>query len=399
MLTFYKIRLIYWLTALTCATPIFANKIKRSELPTIVVLSPIEFENTWAKKGSLKNSNIFNIIAIETGGGKVNAAIAATKAILQYQPICVIQFGTAGYLDEPACVGGLAAVMSSEQCDYGSWQDGTFKKRMIRGPGNLWRPRGGWGSSFHLIDVAMETSALLTNRTIDICFPESNYTVAVTCVFVKAASGDQFIIDKKIRENLNITINAEIMDMETAATAEACAQLAIPFIGLRAITFTSADDPVLDFRQTANALLPHLADWLNLIIKNIDSKELLIEKQRLKKEISYIRKKPEDYDYPKSIYKKSIACFNKGNYKSAAEILASHLHKTPKESFLFYHLLSLSCDYNGRPDLAARVLQTVRQHAIDIVDFKLDRELKMHNKYFQTINTQNCFITEINNME
>ena len=339
-------------------------------------------EARWALTGCFSQTTISNFCVIEIGAGKINAALSATEQILKNNPLCVIQFGTAGRLDESAHAGVMVGVTSAQQCDYGGYEKGKFYRKEINGPSHLYRPSEGWTSSAYLLNLARITARNLNKKKIRYRNEKGNSSVLVTCIFAKAVSCDQYIIDDLYLSNIATETKATIIDMETASTAEVCNRLGVPFLAIRVVTDTPEHNPVLDFRQTAEPSLRHLADWLTLILENIDKSFLIKEKEKLKnKYIRHNKKNGKLHGKEKTVYFSARADFFAGKYKNAIAKLLTCIEKHSDCNYKMYQLLALCYDYIARPDIAVNVLHKAKKYAHGVNNEHLDFELEIHKKY------------------
>lgn len=356
-----------------CVTP------QQPAAADVLVLAPLPIEMRWAVTGCYARTRGVRCRVVETGVGKVNAAYAATRAILEQRPLCVVQFGTAGWLREPMPPGALAQVARACQWDYGWFDAGTFVPQQINGPRALQRPRDGWRGSPYLQQIALRTAASLTNRTMQFWHAGALRAVAVTCVVADVVTGDTFVSDMSERAAIAARTGAHIMDMETAATAEVCARMGVPFVALRAVTHTPAANPVLDFRQTSNQMLCHLSYWLAMILDTVDTNILAIEASLPRvMHVGSGRQLAHVYDAERDACHNARLLFDKGDFAAAATLLAQHVQREPIAAWRCYRLLALSYDYLARPEQAARVLRAAREHAYAVDTNELARELYLH---------------------
>jgi len=141
---------------------------------------------------------------IHTGVGKVNAAIKSYEAILSYQPDLVINYGTAGTVDDTY---GLVKVDTFVQWDMD-----------VRGLGV---PRG----------VTPYDDEQLPG-------PKG----------VVIASGDSFMTDSKMHlEGLNIPVS--LIDMEAYAVHRVCRHLRIELVCYKHVTDSTDGNSSTDWRE------------------------------------------------------------------------------------------------------------------------------------------------------
>lgn len=360
----------------------------------VLVLAPLPMEARGAVTGCMSQAHIKTWRVVETGVGKVNATFSATEQILRDKPACVIQFGTAGWLAAPAGAGVLTVVSSAAQWDYGWYERGGFTPQPVNGPSDVARAAEGWRGSSYMHQLARLKGFSLTNRSIHFYLGVSNCTWAVTCLVARVVTGDAFVSDLGRRARIARDTGASVMDMETAATAEVCARRGVPFLALRAITDTPAHNPVVDFRQTADQILAHLAHWLGLVLQQLDTNMLTAE-------ASVVQYSPLRAPQPAKgnaggnddNYEDARQAFFEGHYAAAAELLGARVTAKTACAYRVYRLLALCYDYMGQPARARCTLLAAQAHAYAVDDDHLARELDAHCYY--TMTTQNFSASSI----
>lgn len=164
--------------------------------------------------GRLGNNDI---VLWQCGIGKVNAAVGTMRLVQQHQPEAIISTGLAGGIDPLMKV---MDVLAATQCVYHDVDCGGGLG-CVRGQVQGLPER--YDAAPQLLNHAIETSKLLAHGT----------RTGLIC------TGDQFITD---REALN-TIKRHFpdglaCDMESAAIAQTCYLLGMPFLSLRVISDT-----------------------------------------------------------------------------------------------------------------------------------------------------------------
>ncbi len=84
-----------------------------------------------------------------------------------------------------------------------------------------------------------------------------------------AVSGDHFICDSTVRDNLKTNFSAMSCDMETAAIAYVCSFSNIPFLALRRISDDARESATESYREMNSLDDTLLSDYLIEIIKEI----------------------------------------------------------------------------------------------------------------------------------
>lgn len=154
------------------------------------------------------------LIMMQCGIGKVNAAVGTTTLIRRYAPDAIISTGCAGGIQEGQNV--MDVVIST----YAAYHDVTIpgcEHGQIQGLPARFKADG------QLLDIAVQ-SAQKAHRGLIV-------------------SGDQFISDKKQLEPIKVAFpDAVAVDMESAAIAQTCFLLQVPFISFRILSDTPGAD-------------------------------------------------------------------------------------------------------------------------------------------------------------
>jgi len=166
------------------------------------------------------------------GIGKVNAACAATLLAAQADLLMII--GTAGKLGNK--MGDCFVLTEALQSDYGATRTDGFV-HYVAG------------------DVPIGPATLTPFRAFtlpDIGLPQA-----------RIASGDSFIECPDHSLRLVTALNADLVDMETAAVAQVAAKLGLPWAGIKATTDDANGSTASDFRANlahAARLAAHAAE-------------------------------------------------------------------------------------------------------------------------------------------
>ena len=160
------------------------------------------------------------LILMSCGLGKVNAAVGTTTLIRRYAPDCVISTGCAGGIDE--CLKVMDVVVSTEivyhdvsipGCEVGQIQGLPARFRAEQ----------------ELVEVALT------------CGQETRIKAGLIC------TGDQFICDRTQLERIKSQFpDGLAVDMESAAIAQTCFLLQVPFVSFRILSDTPGADKHLE---------------------------------------------------------------------------------------------------------------------------------------------------------
>lgn len=177
-------------------------------------------------EGTLGN---LEIVLLQCGIGKVNAAYGTTMMLEHFQPEAVLSTGVAGGVD--ACLGVMDVVVSSQTVYHDMWC----------GPGNEWGQVQGMPVRFEC-DSRMLSVAVNTATDVKI-------VPGLIC------TGDLFVSKPEEQQRIKTAFpEALAVDMESAAIAQVCYLRNVPFLSFRIISDTpGAKDNISqyqDFWQT-----------------------------------------------------------------------------------------------------------------------------------------------------
>lgn len=190
-------------------------------------------------KGILKGKEV---VLVECGIGKVNAAICTTLLINHYKVDKVIFTGVAGGVNPAIEVGDMVISTELIQHDFDTTAFGNE----------------------HGVIPRMETSIFKADETLkrvaeEVALEKFGRGKVWTGVIL---SGDQFVASGDKITWLRETFNGECTEMEGAAVAHVCSLFNTPFLILRSISDKANHDANVDF-----------AEFVHLAAKN--SKEIL----------------------------------------------------------------------------------------------------------------------------
>ncbi len=182
----------------------------------------MENESVERKGGlsfTLGNIGRHEVVLLQCGIGKVNAAMGATLLVEHYTPDCIVSTGVAGGIDRRLNV--MDVVVSSElmyhdvDCGVGlGCQLGQVQGLPLRFP-----------AASNLVSAA---TGLQT---------ETRIHAGLIC------TGDQFITSKEALHQIKTNFpDALAVDMESASIAQVCYLQQVPFVSFRIISDTPGSD-------------------------------------------------------------------------------------------------------------------------------------------------------------
>ncbi|MCR5821279.1 MAG: 5'-methylthioadenosine/adenosylhomocysteine nucleosidase [Bacteroidaceae bacterium] len=154
------------------------------------------------------------LIMMQCGIGKVNAAVGAAMLIKRYAPDVIISTGCAGGIKEGM---NVMDVVISTQVAYHDVSIPGCDRGQVQGLPALFK------SDEQLVEIAVQNSQ------------------KTHCGLI--VSGDQFISDAKQLSDIKTAFpDAVAVDMESAAIAQTCFLMQVPFISFRILSDTPGAD-------------------------------------------------------------------------------------------------------------------------------------------------------------
>ncbi|MCR5652863.1 MAG: 5'-methylthioadenosine/adenosylhomocysteine nucleosidase [Ruminococcus sp.] len=184
------------------------------------------YANMTFTKGYIENSEV---VAVECGIGKVNAAMCAQTMIDRFEPDVIINSGVAGATHEEVKICDM--VVGTEVLEH------DMNTSAIGDPiGLISLPEG--------------------NRTFFACDEETSDSIYNICKTVEGAtafkgriaSGDLFVSRRSKRHLLNIRFEALACEMEGGAIGHVCFRNKVPFCVFRVISDDFSKHEGLDFK-------------------------------------------------------------------------------------------------------------------------------------------------------
>ena len=165
-----------------------------------------------------------DVVFVQSGIGKVNAAITATLLIEKFEVNEVIFSGVAGSLDEKLKVGDVVIGRDIVQHDV----DATaFGYKMGQIP--------------QMKEWAFESDKELIEKTGNI-FDFDHHIF-----YGRILTGDQFVSKKDLKIQLGKDFEALCVDMESGAVAQVCTRLGVKFLIIRSISDSITDESGMEY--------------------------------------------------------------------------------------------------------------------------------------------------------
>lgn len=185
-----------------------------------------EIYNIQYFEGSI---NTTDIIIVESGVGKVNAARITQILIDKLEVKEIINVGSAGALNEELNIGDIVIADKLVQHDFDITAF-NHNKGYITGVGDYIE------TDKILIEKFRNSADKIEDRT---------YKIRVGTI----ASGDIFCTDTKMKNKIREKFNADCVEMEGAAIAQVCYLNKIPFIVIRSISDTPNGNNAIVFDE------------------------------------------------------------------------------------------------------------------------------------------------------
>jgi adenosylhomocysteine nucleosidase len=171
-----------------------------------------------------------SIVVAESGVGMTNAAMTAQRLIDQYHPVVVIFTGIAGAIDSSVHIGDIVIASSWVQHDFGYIGAEGFKLNGIR----TFDPHK--DGVVRLTEFPVDSLLLsVAQGSIidDVNLDSVGIRKPAVIVGGVGASGNTFIDSREKRDWLSQSLNAKVVDMESAAVVQVCIANGIPVIVMR----------------------------------------------------------------------------------------------------------------------------------------------------------------------
>lgn len=160
--------------------------------------------------------NCAEVVLVEAGIGKVNAARTTQILINNFNIDVIINVGSAGSINDELDIGDIVIGNKIVQHDFDITALG-YPKGYISNVGKYVE------SDSTLIEKMKETISKMQ---------DSEFKIKIGTI----ASGDIFCTELKMKEKIRTKFNADAIEMESAAIAQVCELDNIPFIIIRSIS-------------------------------------------------------------------------------------------------------------------------------------------------------------------
>jgi adenosylhomocysteine nucleosidase len=203
------------------------------ELPPIVAFidAPVvqQFHGVTFTSGTAGGTRV---VAVRSGVGKVNAALAAMLAVERFAPAAIIFSGTAGAVDLSLRPGDVVIATAVGYHDFGAFTEKAFVRRPTRNAASGELDPVLFPMNTSLLDAARRAVKRITLPAL--AGREQDPTPAIHEGPI--VTGDAFVASPALRTDLRSTFNARAVEMEGAAVAHVAARAGVPMLVIRSIT-------------------------------------------------------------------------------------------------------------------------------------------------------------------
>jgi len=204
-------------------------------------------------------------VLVETGIGKVNAAVTATLLAREFGCRALVFSGVAGGLDPDLGVGDVVVADRVVQHDYGAVVDGALRPYQ---PGNI--PLPGFDAT-HGYDVPATLRQTLHRALDGVSLPQvpaqatGDAPRMPRLVFGTVLTGDAFVNCETTRRRLHGGFAAQAVEMEGGAVAQVAERFGIPWVVVRCLSDLAGATSHMDF----GAFLPVAAANAATVVRRI----------------------------------------------------------------------------------------------------------------------------------
>ncbi|MBE5934875.1 MAG: 5'-methylthioadenosine/adenosylhomocysteine nucleosidase [Lachnospiraceae bacterium] len=205
-----------------------------------LLIDEMDFEDVVQKAGMLYYMGTLcgkEVVIVECGIGKINAAICTQVLISEFGVSTVINTGVAGALDNRLNIGDI--LISEDTLNHD--MDTTA-----------------FGDEYGMVP-RMETSIFKAEKKlVDIIVELGKELEGVNVITGRVLSGDQFISDKEKKTWLKKQFNGSCVEMEGVAIGQTAYRNRVPFVILRAISDKSDGSAHMDYPEFKEMAIKNL---------------------------------------------------------------------------------------------------------------------------------------------
>lgn len=194
-------------------------------------------------KGRLNGQEV---VGVQAGIGKVNAAVCTQIMIERFRPETIINVGVAGALNKKLHVGDIVISQDAAQHDFDTTLFGDQ-------PGFI----SGLNQIYFSADTALVEAAKEAAEALDI--PHH---------LGRIVTGDQFVADPERKKWLVDEFQGDCTEMEGGAVAQACVLNQVPFVIIRAISDGAGDEAPMQYEEFVNLAAARAMELIKKMMEN-----------------------------------------------------------------------------------------------------------------------------------
>jgi adenosylhomocysteine nucleosidase len=185
------------------------------------------------------------IVLARCGVGKVNAAMTSTLLIDHFHPPFVIFTGSAGALNPDLAPGDVVIGTKTAQHDVGTVDARGMQREPTDGIGLHDRNPMFFPADARLLSAAQQAANAVKLQ------PYSFGGVTRTPRIVRGVivTGDVFVADRSLNDDLRKSLTADAVEEEGAAVAQVCWEQHVPYLAIRSISDNANNETPVNYKR------------------------------------------------------------------------------------------------------------------------------------------------------
>ncbi len=199
------------------------------------------------------------VVLTRSGIGKVNAALTTTLLLEHFRPKQLLFTGIAGAMNPTLHPGDIVVGKLIAHYDYG--------RRMPEGMMSVATKNPYYFSDnpiFFQSDSVLVSASHAAAKDIQLQSIGGYKPQIITGTII---TGDIFLADTKLNQQLQKQYNSDAVEMEGAAVAQICFQQKVPFIIIRSLSDSADDSAALDFKKYGKTAAENSATFILAILQ------------------------------------------------------------------------------------------------------------------------------------
>lgn len=199
------------------------------------------------------------IVLTRSGIGKVNAALTTAILLEHFRPKYLLFTGIAGAMNPSLHPGDIVVGKLVAHHDYGRRMPEGMLRVATKNPYYFSDNPIFFPSDSMLLVVSQQASKNIQLQSIGAYRPQIITGTIIT--------GDIFLADTKLNQQLQKEFNSDAVEMEGAAVAQICFQEKVPFVIIRSLSDSADDSAALDFKKYGKVAAENSAIFILEILK------------------------------------------------------------------------------------------------------------------------------------